>query len=95
MEEDYPNLVCVIRNLKHTINLMLVLGSNRSGKVTWNMDTLYTHNPTYVLTPGRMYIGIWEFCFLVVETKDYNNKGFIEIKLVGADDKMTFALWMK
>lgn len=94
-EEDYAKLGRVILCLSETIDLPLVLGSDSSGKIVWNIDASYAVHPDCRSHTGAsMTLGHGSVLSMSCKQK-VNTKSSTEAKVVGVDDAMTFVMWMQ
>lgn len=73
-KEDYRKLGSVIRYIQRTIHLPLVLGSDGSGKVTWNINPSYAAHPDMPSHTRAICFGTQEHSFIIIETENYNQK---------------------
>ena len=85
----------MIGYIQRTIHLPLVLGSDGSGKVTWNIDASYAAHPDMRSHTGATCtLGHGSILSLSSKQK-ITTRSSTEAELVGVDDAMTFILWMK
>lgn len=65
-EEDYIKLGRFITYLSETIHLLLIIGADSSGVMTWNMDASFAAHPDFKSqTGGSIDIGTWK-CHVIV-----------------------------
>ena len=94
-EEDYVKLGKAINYLKETIHLPLVLGSDASGRMIWNIDASYAvHDDCRSHTGASLTLGHGSLLSLSCKQK-LNTKSSTEAEVVGVDDAMTFFMWMQ
>ena len=88
----------LIRYLKQTINLPLILQVNRVNVLKWWVDASYAaHDDMLGHTGGTMSIGK-DGCrsiIIISKKQKLNTKSATEAELIGADDVMTQILWTR
>ena len=94
-ELDYKKLGKVTSYLKEIVHLPLVVGTDNSRRLTWNIDALFTVHPD-CKSHTRACLTLRHGSILYISTKQkINTKSSTEAELVGLDDTMTFVMWMK
>ena len=80
---------------KKTVHLLLVVGVDDSGTLTWNIDASFTVYPDCKShTRACLTLGHGSICSISAKQK-INTKSSTETELVGVDDAMTFVMWMR
>ena len=94
-EQDWDKLVYLIKYLRDTVELPLILSADGSGVLKWHVDGSYTVHPDMRghtgggLTMGRGYP-------ISASTKQkLNTRSSTECELVGVDDLMPSILWTR
>ena len=94
-EQDYKKLGKVISYLKETVHLPLVVGTDDSGRLTWNIDASFTVRLDYKSHTGAcLTLGYGSILSISVKQK-INTKNSTEAELVGVDDAITFVMLMQ
>ena len=94
-EQDYKKLGKVISHLKETVHLLLVVGLDDSGRLTWNIDASFAVHPDCKSHTGAS-LTLGHGSILIISAKQkINTKSSTEAELVGVDDAMTFVMWIK
>ena len=93
--EDWKKLGHFIEYLRATVDMPLILGSDKTGVLNWYVDASFAVHPNMrghtggALTLGRGYP-------IVSSTKQkLNTKSSAESELVGVDDMMSSILWTR
>ena len=84
-----------IKYLKETVYLPLVIGTDGSRTLTWNIDASFavhpdckSHNEAYLILRHGSLLSL-------LSKQNINTKSSTEAELVGVNDAMTFVIWMK
>ena len=94
-EEDYSKLARMIKYLKETIHLPLIVGADENGIMVWNINTSFAVHPDCKSHTGAvLMLGRGSMLSMSCKQK-INTKSSTEEELVGVDDALTFAMWMK
>ena len=93
--QDYCKLATVIKYIRETIHLPLLIGWDKSGVLTWSVDAAFTvHEDMQSHTGAALTMG--KGAILSLSTKqEINTKSSTEAELVGVDDAMNFVVWSK
>ena len=95
MEQDYKKLRGVISYLEDTVHLLLVIGVDNKGTLTWNIDASFTvHSDCKSHTGACLTLRHGSVISLSKKQK-INDKSSTEAELVGVDDAMTFVMWIR
>ena len=77
------------------VHLPLVVGTDDSGRLTWNIDASFAvHQYCKSHTGAFLILGHGSILSISAKQK-INTKSSTEDKFVGVDDAMTFVMWMK
>ena len=91
-EQDYSKLATVIKYLRETIHLPLLIGWDKSGVLTWSVDAAFAvHEDMQSHTGAALTMGKGALLSLSTKQK-INTKSSTEAKLVGVDDAMNFVV---
>ena len=94
-EEDYKKLTWVIRYLRNTIHLPLLIGWDETGVLTWSVDAAFAvHKDMRSHTGAALTMGKGALLSMSLKQK-INTKSSTEAELVGVDDAMNFVVWTK
>ena len=94
-EADYDKLRRVIKYIRRTIHLPLLLGWDESGSITWSVDASFAcHNDYRSHTGALATLGKGSIISLSMKQK-VNTKSSTESELVGVDDSLNFLVWTK
>ena len=94
-KQDYNKLVTVIKYIRQTIHLPLLIGWDESGVLTWSVDAAFAvHEDIRSHTGACLTIGKGAMLSLSTKQK-INTKSSTEAELVGVDDAMNFVVWSK
>ena len=94
-KEDYEKLARVIRYLRETISLPLVLGWDGSGNLIWSVDASFAIHKDMKSHTGAV-LSLGQGAALSFSSKQkINTKSSTEAELVGVDDAMNFVIWVK
>jgi hypothetical protein len=86
----YRKLARVIKYLRLTIFIPLILGWDGTGHLTWSVDTLFAvHKDTRSHTGAVLSLGQGTLMSMTLKQK-INTKSSTEAELVGVDDAMNF-----
>ena len=93
--QDYNKLATVIKYIRHTIHLPLLIGWDESGVLIWSVDAAFAvHKDMRSHTGAALTMG--KRAMLSLSTKQkINTKSSTEAELVGVDDTMNFVVWSK
>jgi len=93
--DDWSKLEHLIKYLKGTRDLPLILGSDGTGVVKWYVDASFAVHPNMRShTGGAVTLG--RGCPIVTSTKQkLNTRSSTESELVGVDDLMPSILWTR
>ena len=95
LQGDYKKLGRVITYLKNTIYLPLIVWSDYSSSIIWNIDASFVVHPDCKSHTGAsLTLGHGSALSLSCKQK-ICTKSLTEAELVGVDDAMTFVMWMK
>ena len=91
-EQDYGKLATVIKYIRETIHLPLLIGWDESGVLTWSVDTAFAvHEDIQSHTGAALTMGKGAILSLSTKQK-INTKSSMEAELVGVDDTMNFVV---
>ena len=91
--DDYKNLARVMKYIKGTIGLPLILSINNSGNIKWHVDaTFAVHNDMRRHTGGFMTMGKGE-AYLHSSKQKLNTKSSTGAEIIGVDDVLTQVIW--
>lgn len=94
-EQDYKKLTRVVRYLRNTVHLPLLIGWDESGVSMWSVDAAFTvHKDMHSHTGAALTMGKVALLFLLLKQK-INTKSFTKAELVRVDDAMNFVVWSK
>ena len=94
-EQEYKKLGKVISYLEETVHLQLVLGEDNSERLTLNIDNSFAvHLDCKSHTGACLNLGHSSILLISAKQK-ISTKNSTEAELAGADDAMTFVIWMK
>lgn len=94
-EEDYSKLARVIKYLKETIHLPLIVGTDESGNMVWNIDASFAVHPDCKSHAGAVLMLGHRLVLSISYKRKINTKSSTESKLVEVDDALIFVMWMK
>ena len=95
IEQDYKKLIKVINYLKETMYLLLVVGADNSGKITWNIDASFAVHLECKSRTGACLTLRYSSILSISMKEKINTKKSTEAEHVGVDDAMTFVMWME
>ena len=91
--DDQRKLGRVMRHLRETIFLPLVLGADGTGNIYWSVDASFAvHNDMKSHTGGVMTLGTGALIAMSTKQK-LNTTSSTEAELVGVSDSMPFNMW--
>jgi hypothetical protein len=94
-QSDYRKLTRVIKYLRLTISIPLVLGWDGSGQLKWSVDASFAiHKDMRSHTGAVLSLGQGALMSMSLKQK-INTKSSIEAELVGVDDAMNFVGWIQ
>jgi hypothetical protein len=94
-QSDYRKLTRVIKYLRLTISIPLVLGWDGTGKLTWSVDASFAvHKDMRSHTGAVLSLGQGALMSMSLKQK-INTKSSTEAELVGVDDAMNFVEWIQ
>jgi hypothetical protein len=94
-QSDYRKLTRVIKYLRLTVSIPLVLGWDGTGKLKWSVDTSFTvHTDMRSHTGAVLTMGQGALMSMSIKQK-INTKSSTEAKVVGVDDAMNFVEWIQ
>ena len=94
-ECDYDKLRRVIKYIRRTIHLPLLLGWDESGTITWSVDASFAvHGDYQSHTGATASLGKGSVLALSMKQK-INTKSSTETELVGVDDAANYLVWLK
>ena len=90
-----PKLVLLIRYLRATLTLPLILSADSTNIVKWWVDGSFGVQPdTRIQTRGTASLGKGSFILTSIKEK-MNTRSSTETELVAADDLMSHVCWKK
>jgi hypothetical protein len=94
-QSDYRKLTRVIKYLRLTIFIPLVLGWDGTGRLTWSVDASFAiHKDMRSHTGAVLSLGQGALVSMSLKQK-INTKSSTEAELVGVDDAMNFVEWIQ
>jgi hypothetical protein len=94
-QSDYRKLTRVIKYLRLTISIPLVLGWNGTGELRWSVDASFAvHKDMRSHTGAVLTLGQGALMSMSLKQK-INTKSSTEAELVGVDDAMNFVKWIQ
>jgi hypothetical protein len=94
-QSDYKKLTRVIKYLRLTIFIPLVLGWDGTGRLTWSVDASFAiHKDMRSHTGAVLTMGQGALMSMSLKQK-INTKSSTEAELVGVDDAMNFVEWIQ
>jgi hypothetical protein len=94
-QSDYRKLARVIKYLRLTISIPLVLGWDGSGTLKWSVDASFAvHKDMRSHTGAVLSLGQGALMSMSLKQK-INTKSSTEAELVGVDDAMNFVEWIQ
>jgi hypothetical protein len=94
-QSDYRKLTRVIKYLRLTISIPLVLGWDGTGQLTWSVDASFAvHKDMRSHTGAVLSLGQGALVSMSSKQK-INTKSSTEAELVGVDDAMNFVEWIQ
>jgi hypothetical protein len=94
-QSDYRKLTRVIKYLRLTIFIPLVLGWDGNGHLTWSVDASFVvHKDMRSHTGAVLSLGQGALMSMSLKQK-INTKSSTEAELVGVDDAMNFVEWIQ
>ena len=94
-QSDYRKLARLIRYLRLTISIPLILGWNGSGQLRWSVDASFAvHKDMRSHTGAVLTMGQGALMSMSIKQK-INTKSSTEAELVGVDDAMNFVEWIQ
>ena len=94
-QSDYRKLTRVIKYLRLTISIPLVLGWDGTGKLLWSVDASFAiHKDMRSHTGAVLTLGQGALLAMSIKQK-INTKSSTEAELVGVDDAMNFVEWVQ
>jgi hypothetical protein len=94
-QSDYRKLTRVIKYLRLTISIPLVLGWDGSGRLRWSVDASFAvHKDMRSHTGAVLSLGQGALMSMSLKQK-INTKSSTEAELVGVDDAMNFVEWIQ
>jgi hypothetical protein len=94
-QSDYCKLTRVIKYLRRTISIPLVLGWDGSGQLKWSVDASFAiHKDMRSHTGAILSLGQGALLSMSMKQK-INTKSSTEAELVGVDDAMNFVEWIQ
>jgi hypothetical protein len=94
-QSDYRKLTRVIKYLRRTVFIPLVLGWDGTGKMTWSVDASFAvHKDMRSHTGAVLTMGQGALLSMSLKQK-INTKSSTEAELVGVDDAMNFVEWIQ
>jgi hypothetical protein len=94
-QSDYRKLSRVIKYLRMTIFIPLVLGWDGTGQLTWSVDASFTvHKDMRSHTGAVLSLGQGALMSMSLKQK-INTKSSTEAELVGVNDAMNFVEWVQ
>jgi hypothetical protein len=92
---DYRKLTRVIKYLRLTISIPLILGWDGTGQFTWSVDASFAvHKDMRSHTGAVLTLGQGALMSMSLKQK-INTKSSTEAELVGVDDAMNFVEWIQ
>ena len=93
--DDYKNLTCVIKYLRGTIHLQMMIGWDKTVTLTQWVDAAFlVHKDMQIHMGASLTMGIGSVISLYLKQK-INTKNLSKAELVGVDDAMNFVVWTK
>jgi hypothetical protein len=94
-QSDYRKLTRVIKYLRLTVSIPLVLGWDGTGQLTWSVDASFAvHKDMRSHTGAVLSLGQGALVSMSLKQK-INTKSSTEAELVGVDDAMNFVEWVQ
>ena len=94
-ELDYRKLRKLIKYIRITIHLPLIIGWDQSGELVWSVDESFAvHKDFRSHTGGFLSLGTGSLLSMSMKQK-LNTKSSTKAELVGCDDCMNFMGWVK
>jgi hypothetical protein len=94
-QSDYRKLTRVIKYLRLTISIPLVLGCNGTGELRWSVDASFAvHKDVRSHTGAVLTLGQGALMSMSLKQKIIT-KSSTEAELVGVDDAMNFVEWIQ
>ena len=94
-QSDYRKLTRVIKYLRSTMFIPLVLGWDGTGQLTWSVDASFAvHKDMRSHTGAVLSLGQGALVSMSLKQK-INTKSSTEAELVGVDDAMNFVEWIQ
>jgi hypothetical protein len=94
-QSDYRKLTRVIKYLRLTISIPLVLGWDGTGQMLWSVDASFAvHKDMRSHTGAVLTLGQGALMSMSLKQK-INTKSSTEAELVGVDDAMNFVEWVQ
>ena len=94
-KNDYEKLKRVIKYLRETISLPLVLGADDSNTLVWSVDASFAIHMDMKSHTGAV-LTLGQGAILSFSSKQkINTRSSTEVELVGVNDAMSFVVWVK
>jgi len=94
-QSDYRKLARVIKYLRRTVSIPLVLGWDGTGQLKWSVDASFAvHKDMRSHTGAVLSMGQGALMSMSLKQK-INTKSSTEAELVGVDDAMNFVEWIQ
>jgi hypothetical protein len=94
-QSDYRKLTRVIKYLRLTVSIPLILGWDGTGVLTWSVDASFAvHKDMRSHTGAVLTLGQGALMSMSIKQK-INTKSSTEAELVGVDDAMNFVEWIQ
>jgi len=94
-ESDYHKLRRLVKYIRMSIHLPLIIGWDQSGELVWSVDASFAvHKDFRSHTGGCLSLGTGSLMSMSMKQK-INTKSSTESELVGCDDCMNFMVWVK
>ena len=94
-EDDYLKLARVIRYLRNTVHIPLVIGWDDTGELLWSIDASFAvHNDMRSHTGAMLTFGKGAV-FSLSNKQKVNSTSSTVAEIIGVDDAMNFVMWVK
>jgi hypothetical protein len=94
-QSDYSKLIRVVKYLRLTISIPLILWWDGTGQLKWSVDASFAiHKDMRSHTGAVLSLGQGALMSMSLKQK-INTKSSTEVELVGVDDAMNFVEWIQ
>ena len=94
-KDNYLKLARVIRYLRNTVHLPLIIWRDASGTLLWSIDVSFAvYNDIHIHTGAMLTFGRGAV-FLLSNKQKVNPTSSTVAEIIGVDDAMNFVMWVK